>query len=127
MTIDLTGRRALVTGGNVGIGAGIAKRLGACGAAVAITYYSHADEAKQTLHQMRGQGRRAEMFQLDATDSGRVEAVAAAAGLFSDWAAERLIGFMFRQRRRKSASVRVIEDDSVIQRCLAAEYSDHPP
>lgn len=79
MTIDLTGRTALVTGGNVGIGAGIAKRLGACGAAVAITYYSHADEAKQTLQQMRGQGCRAEMFQLDATDSGRVEAVTAAA------------------------------------------------
>ena len=79
MTINLTGRTALVTGGNVGIGAGIAKRLSECGAAVAITYYSHADEAKQTLQQMRGQGCRAEMFQLDATDSGQVAAVTAAA------------------------------------------------
>ena len=79
MTIDLTGRTALVTGGNVGIGAGIAKKLGACGAAVAITYYSHADEARQTLQQMRQQGCRAEMFQLDATDSGQVEAVVTAA------------------------------------------------
>ncbi len=75
MNIDLTGKTALVTGGNVGIGAGIAKRLGECGAAVAITCYSHVDEAKQTVEQMRQQGCQAEMFQLDATDSSQVEAV----------------------------------------------------
>lgn len=75
----MTGKAALVTGGNVGIGAGIAKRLGECGAAVAIIYYSHADEAEQTLQQMRQQGCRAEMFQLDATDSNQVKAVVAKA------------------------------------------------
>ncbi len=75
MNIDLTGKTALVTGGNVGIGAGIAKKLGACGAAVVITYYSHVDEAKQTVEQLRQQGCQTEMFQLDATDSIHVEAV----------------------------------------------------
>ncbi|MEO0745456.1 MAG: SDR family NAD(P)-dependent oxidoreductase, partial [Pseudomonadota bacterium] len=41
---DLTGRRALVTGGATGIGEGIALALAEAGADVALTYRSHAPD-----------------------------------------------------------------------------------
>lgn len=72
MQINLDGKTALVTGGNVGIGAAIARSLGACGARIAITYYSHDKEAEQTIQTLAQQGCQAEMYHLDATDSSKV-------------------------------------------------------
>jgi 2-deoxy-D-gluconate 3-dehydrogenase len=51
---DLSGRRALVTGGATGIGRGIALGLAAAGADVAITYRSHRPE--DTLKEIDGFG-----------------------------------------------------------------------
>lgn len=83
MKIDLSGKTALVTGGNIGIGAGIAKNLAECGASVAITYYSHNLEATETLEAMKHHGVKAELFQLDATNSDQVDdVVAQVAGFF---------------------------------------------
>ena len=42
MTIDLAGRKALVTGGARGIGAGIVRALAECGAGVAFTHLGSA-------------------------------------------------------------------------------------
>lgn len=75
MQIDLEGKTAFVSGGNVGIGAGIAIALAKCGAQVTITHFSHADEANVTVDALKELGSRATTIHLDATDSERVAAV----------------------------------------------------
>jgi 2-deoxy-D-gluconate 3-dehydrogenase len=54
---DLSGKKALVTGGATGIGEGIALALAAAGADVALTYRSHQPE--DTLAQIKAMGRTA--------------------------------------------------------------------
>lgn len=75
--IDLTGKTALVTGGAIGIGRGIALALARAGADVALTYRDHDGPAVAT--QITGLGRRATAFPLDATDSAAVTEVVDAA------------------------------------------------
>jgi NAD(P)-dependent dehydrogenase (short-subunit alcohol dehydrogenase family) len=53
--IDLSGKTALVTGGNVGIGQAIALALAESGADVALTYLSHDDDSAVQAVQARGQ------------------------------------------------------------------------
>ncbi len=72
MENNLAGKSALVTGGNLGIGRAIALALKESGANVAITYYSHADEAKATWQTL---GQTAPCGQLDATKSSEVNRV----------------------------------------------------
>jgi 2-deoxy-D-gluconate 3-dehydrogenase len=62
---DLSGRRALVTGGATGIGEGIALGLAAAGADVAITYRSHAPG--ETLERIEARGVKAAAVQADFT------------------------------------------------------------
>lgn len=73
MNINLTNKTAFITGGYVGI----AKNLAKCGATVAITYYSHDTEAKETIEAIKELGHKAEMFQLNATDSQQVTDIVA--------------------------------------------------
>ncbi len=68
MEIDLKGKTAVVTGGNVGIGRTVALTLVRCGVQVAITYLTHADEAAQTAHELGN----ALCIRVDATDSAQV-------------------------------------------------------
>ncbi len=75
MQIDLKGKTALVTGGNLGIGRGVALALARCGADVALTYFSHREEGEETVKMIQGIGGRAYAFQLDATDSAQVNQV----------------------------------------------------
>ncbi len=75
MNIDLTGKTALVTGGSVGIGRGVALALAEAGADVAITYYSHQAEADEVVQEIGKLGRKAVAYRLDATDSAQVNQV----------------------------------------------------
>ncbi|MEM5948279.1 3-oxoacyl-ACP reductase FabG [Spirochaetia bacterium 38H-sp] len=73
--IDLSGKTAFVTGGGVGIGAGIAHALAESGAKVAITYYSHRENAEKTADEIKQKGGEAVIFKLDASNSDEVNKV----------------------------------------------------
>lgn len=74
MSKKLGGKAALVTGGSRGIGAGIAKRLAADGANVAITYTKGADAAASVVKEIEHAGGKAIAIQADAKDTSAVEA-----------------------------------------------------
>jgi 3-oxoacyl-[acyl-carrier protein] reductase len=71
---NLTNKVALVTGGSRGIGAGIAKRLAADGARVAITYTKGAEAAASVVKAIQEAGGKAIAIQADATDANAVKA-----------------------------------------------------
>ena len=67
MQIDLTGRRALVTGGGNGLGRAIAAALFEAGADVAVHYASSAEGARSVVKEGEAAGRRGVAVQADLT------------------------------------------------------------
>lgn len=65
---DLSGRTAIVTGSGKGIGAAVAARLAACGAAVVVNYVHDADSAQRTVDGIRALGGTAIAVQADVCD-----------------------------------------------------------
>lgn len=74
---DLSGRVAVVTGGNGGIGLGIAQALAAEGCAVSI-WGRNAEKNAQALATITGKGGKAEARICDVTDAASVKAAMAA-------------------------------------------------
>jgi 3-oxoacyl-[acyl-carrier protein] reductase len=82
--INLSGQRALVTGGSRGIGGAVSRLLALCGADVAVHYRTRSAEAEAMVTTLREAGRRslavaAELSDRKAVD-GAVDAVADAWG-----------------------------------------------
>jgi NAD(P)-dependent dehydrogenase (short-subunit alcohol dehydrogenase family) len=82
MDKDLNGKTALVTGGARGIGRGIAVRLGAAGALVAVNYASNAEAAEATVAAIEAAGGQAFALRARLGEPGAVEGLVA--GLASE-------------------------------------------
>ncbi len=70
---ELSGKRALVTGGSRGIGAAIALALAEKGADVAITYERAADRAAEVVRKIEEKGRKGLAIQADSADPAAVK------------------------------------------------------
>jgi enoyl-[acyl-carrier protein] reductase III len=81
LSVDLTGKRALVTGGTRGIGRAIAQRLAEAGADVAINYLRNKKPAEEAAAAVRATGRKVLVVKGNVADadavSGMFEAIEA--------------------------------------------------
>src|SRR5260370_938872 len=73
---DLHGKVAIVTGGNGGIGLGIARGLARAGADIAVAG-RNADKTRDAIEQLTGLGVRAVGLQADVTDEAQVHQMVA--------------------------------------------------
>ncbi len=71
----LNGQRALVTGASSGIGAGVARALGAAGAKVVVNYNSGDDQAMEVVTGIRAAGGDAVAVKADVSREDDVEAL----------------------------------------------------
>lgn len=82
LTIDLAGRKALVTGGARGIGAGIVRALAECGAGVAFTHLGSergTEVGEQLVAELNGAGKQVFRFVAAADDMEAMSRVASEA------------------------------------------------
>ena len=68
----LRGQKAIVTGGNSGIGAAIAKGLGEAGAEVMVNYYSGDNNAREVVEHIHSVGSKALPYQADVSAEAEV-------------------------------------------------------
>lgn len=73
ITINLTGRRALVTGSSSGLGEAIAMALSAAGATIALHYHTDQSAADAVVARIHEQGGKAFAFQADVSVPAEVD------------------------------------------------------
>src|SRR5260370_38544731 len=69
----LEGKVAIVTGGSLGIGAGIVGRLAAEGAAVTLDYHTHRDAADAVAEEISATGGRVLVVQADVANVASIQ------------------------------------------------------
>lgn len=79
MTLELEGKKAIVTGSSLGIGRAIAIELALNGCDVAINYRKHEEEALKIVEEIRAIGRQALAIKADVSVFNEVEKLIAAA------------------------------------------------
>jgi glucose 1-dehydrogenase len=79
----LEGQRALVTGGNSGIGAAVAEGLAVAGAKVMINYVAKPEMAESLAERIRSNKGIANIYQADVSQEGQVQAMFAA--MVKEW------------------------------------------
>jgi 3-oxoacyl-[acyl-carrier protein] reductase len=75
----LLDKTALGTGGNTGIGRGVALAFAAEGADVAVAYHGHEEQARSLAREIEARGRRCVLAHADVTREADVQAMVAAA------------------------------------------------
>ena len=75
---DLTGKVAIVTGGNTGLGLGMAKGLAAAGASIVIAD-RNGSNSQDARRELEAEGRKALSVTVDVTDKAQVDSMVAAA------------------------------------------------
>ncbi|HYP20550.1 MAG TPA: 3-oxoacyl-[acyl-carrier-protein] reductase [Chloroflexia bacterium] len=83
VTIDLSGKIALVTGGGRGIGRATALKLGEAGAKVAVNYNASEAPAREVADAIIAAGGEADIFRADVSKADEVDALAS--GIIKDW------------------------------------------
>jgi len=73
--LPLKGQRALVTGAASGIGAGVARALGAAGASVAVNYVTNPETAEAVVEDIRMSGAEAMALKADVSREDEVQAM----------------------------------------------------
>ncbi|MCB1049097.1 MAG: 3-oxoacyl-ACP reductase FabG [Acidobacteria bacterium] len=72
---NLTGKKALVTGGSRGIGAAIVQALGEAGADVVFTYLDRHDQARNRIEELAAKGLPCAAYAMDQSEPDQVHAV----------------------------------------------------
>jgi glucose 1-dehydrogenase len=75
MNLSLNGQRALVTGANSGIGAGVARALASAGASVVVNYVANDEVASAVVKEIHGAGGRAMAIKADVAKEDQVQAM----------------------------------------------------
>ena len=83
VTIDLSGKIALVTGGGRGIGRATALKLGAAGAKVAVNYNASEAPAREVADEIIAAGGEADVFRADVSKADEVDTLIS--GIIKDW------------------------------------------
>lgn len=100
MELSLKGQRALVTGANSGIGAGVAKALASAGASVVVNWVSGEDRAQEVVSDIKGGGGKALAIKADISKEDQVQA-------------------MFRQMIEEWGSIDILVNNAGLQRDAA--------